>query len=296
MMAKKFTKGSLLSTQINNRNLSQHLRIICDEFFRYRRKFYDLIEPDETTMHWIEKSKAKSADLWLQIWHIVAKLFLKIFLTQTCCNGLLRRGSMFILSEQQFAQFLTHGGLNFGNETMINMLDVGAGDGNISLRLAQSLFLIKNNIELNAYATETSYIMKDRLREKGMTVINDIRELSNVHLISCLNVLDRCVDPKGLLSDIHSALHPNGRAVLALVLPYNHYVERSETHLPVESLMPHWPNQSMSFNDEINVFFQELEKIGFRIETFTKAGYLCEGDIRQSFYWLVDILVVVSKK
>jgi SAM-dependent methyltransferase len=247
-------------------------------------------------MHWIEKSKAKSADLWLQIWHIVAKLFLKIFLTQTCCNGLLKRGSMFILSEQQFAQFLIQGGLNFGNETMINMLDVGAGDGNISLRLAQSLFLIKNNIELNAYATETSYIMKDRLREKGMTVINDIRELSNIHLISCLNVLDRCVDPKGLLSDIHSALHPNGRAVLALVLPYNHYVERSETHLPVESLMPHWPHQTMSFNEEINVFFQELEKIGFRIETFTKAGYLCEGDIRQSFYWLVDILVVVSKK
>lgn len=50
-------------------------------------------------MQWISESKAKSSDLWLQIWHIVAKLFLKIFLTQTCSNGLLRRGSMFILSE-----------------------------------------------------------------------------------------------------------------------------------------------------------------------------------------------------
>lgn len=164
------------------------------------------------------------------------------------------------------------------------------------MRLAQSLFLVKNNIMLNVFGTETSYIMKDRLREKGVSVVNEIRELSNVHLISCLNVLDRCVDPRGLLTDIHNALHPNGRALLALVLPYNHYVERSETHMPVEALMPHWPNQQLSFNEEINVFFQELEKLGFKIESFTKAGYLCEGDIRQSFYWLVDILVIVSKK
>lgn len=62
-------------------------------------KFFDLQEPDAITMDWIQESKTKSSQLWLQIWHIVAKLFLKIFLTQTCCNGLLRRGSMYILSE-----------------------------------------------------------------------------------------------------------------------------------------------------------------------------------------------------
>ena len=67
--------------------------------FRYRVKFFDLQEPDAMTLKWIADSKQRSSDLWLQIWHIVAKLFLKIFLTQTCCNGLLRRGSMFILSE-----------------------------------------------------------------------------------------------------------------------------------------------------------------------------------------------------
>lgn len=78
----------------------------CDKTFadvltlhRYRARFFDLQEPDGMTMQWIAESKAKSSDLWLQIWHIVAKLFLKIFLTQTCSNGLLRRGSMFILSE-----------------------------------------------------------------------------------------------------------------------------------------------------------------------------------------------------
>lgn len=196
---------------------------------------------------------------------------------------------------QQFAQFLHHGGLNFGNETVINMLDIGAGDGKITLRLAQSLLQLNNNIMLNVYATETSYIMKDRLREKNIAVVNDIRELNDVHLISCLNVLDRCVDPKALLTDIYHSLHPTGRVLLALVLPYNHYVERNSSHLPVDPLMSHWPNRSLSFNDEINAFFEQLESMGFRVESFTKAGYLCEGDIRQSFYWLIDVLVILSK-
>lgn len=201
----------------------------------------------------------------------------------------------FLFKLQQFAQFLHHGGLNFGNETVINMLDIGAGDGKITLRLAQSLLQLNNNIMLNVYATETSYIMKDRLREKNIAIINDIRELNDVHLISCLNVLDRCVDPKALLTDIYHSLHPTGRVLLALVLPYNHYVERNSSHLPVDPLMSHWPNRSLPFNDEINAFFEQLESMGFRIESFTKAGYLCEGDIRQSFYWLIDVLVILSK-
>jgi DREV methyltransferase len=65
--------------------------------------------------------------------------------------------------------------------------------------------------------------------------------------------------------------------------------------MPLEPLLPHWPSKSFSFNEEINVFFQQLELAGFKIESFTKAPYLCEGDLRQSFYWLIDILVIVSK-
>lgn len=117
------------------------------------------------------------------------------------------------------------------------MLDVGAGDGEITIRLAKALVQLNNNISLNVFATESSYIMKDRLREKNFTVINQIREVENVHLISCLNVLDRCVDPRSLMADIHAALHPKGRAIIALVLPYNHYVERSEHYSVVKYLI-----------------------------------------------------------
>lgn len=62
-------------------------------------------------------------------------------------------------------------------------------------------------------------------------VIDKLKDVSNVHLISCLNVLDRCADPHQILQDIHMALSPNGRVIIALVLPYSHYVESSRCFL-----------------------------------------------------------------
>lgn len=54
--------------------------------------------------------------------------------------------------------------------------------------------------------------------------------------------------------------------------------------------------KSMPFDQEAKCFFDQLELMGFNIEAWTKAPYLCEGDLRQSFYWLVDVVVVLSKK
>lgn len=41
-------------------------------------------------------------------------------------------------------------------------------------------------------------------------------------------MLDRCADPHQIMNDVYNALSPNGRAVVALVLPYSHYVESSK--------------------------------------------------------------------
>lgn len=70
---------------------------------------------------------------------------------------------MFIMSENQFASFLSHGGLNISNEISVSMLDVGAGDGEISMRLAQSLVKLNSNMSLNVYASESSYIMQGNI-------------------------------------------------------------------------------------------------------------------------------------
>lgn len=69
-------------------------------------------------------------------------------------------------------------------------------------------------------------------------------------------------------------------------------------HLPIKPLLPHWSQHSRSlpFDVEATAFFEMLEQMGFHIEAWTKAPYLCEGDLRQSFYWLIDVIVVVSKR
>lgn len=59
------------------------------------------------------------------------------------------------------------------------------------------------------------------------SVINSLSDVDNIDLISCLNVLDRCAEPHQILADIHRSLSPHGRAIVALVLPYSHYVETS---------------------------------------------------------------------
>lgn len=70
---------------------------------------------------------------------------------------------MFIASENQFANFLSHGGLTIANESNVSMLDVGAGDGEITTRLAQSLVQLNSNISLTVYASESSYIMQGKI-------------------------------------------------------------------------------------------------------------------------------------
>lgn len=66
--------------------------------------------------------------------------------------------------------------------------------------------------------------------------------------------------------------------------------------MPLKPLLPHWPGQGrLPFETEAEIFLEQLELMGFVVESWTKAPYLCEGDLRQSFYWLVDLVVVLSK-
>uniref|UniRef100_A0A0K8TKH8 Putative methyltransferase-like protein 9 n=1 Tax=Tabanus bromius TaxID=304241 RepID=A0A0K8TKH8_TABBR len=268
---------------------------------RFQSKFISFERPDDITLNWLEKAKSVSANIWLQIWHTVARVFLGLFMTQTDVNGLLNRGSMFILSEIQFKDLLAASGFDlshFSKNSTIDMLDIGAGDGEITIRLANSLLYMKDDAPLRVYATETSWTMRSRLQKKQFIVLDDISEVSNIPLVSCLNVLDRCIDPHQIMQDIYDVLAPNGRVIVALVLPYVHYVEYNSSHLPLSPLLPHWPKKARQYPFEIEaaMFFEMLENIGFRLEAWTKAPYLCEGDLRQSFYWLVDVVVVLSKK
>lgn len=58
---------------------------------------------------------------------------------------------------------------NFENNSMIDILDIGAGDGEVTSRLAKAVIHMGNDIALKVYATEYSWTMRDRLQKKKFT-------------------------------------------------------------------------------------------------------------------------------
>lgn len=79
---------------------------------------------------------------------------------------------MFILSENHFKDLLVAGGFvpsNFENHSMIDILDIGAGDGEVTSRLAKAVIHMGNDIMLKVFATEYSWTMRDRLQKKKFT-------------------------------------------------------------------------------------------------------------------------------
>lgn len=45
-------------------------------------------------------------------------------------------------------------------------IDIGAGDGEVTMRLVKGIVHMKNNIFLKVFATEYSWTMRERLQEK----------------------------------------------------------------------------------------------------------------------------------
>ncbi|XP_072337602.1 protein-L-histidine N-pros-methyltransferase isoform X3 [Scyliorhinus torazame] len=139
---------------------------------------------------------------------------------------LLGRGSMFVFSEEQFLRLLRVA----PDWRATRVLDLGAGDGEVTK-------IISRHFE-EVYVTEVSPTMKWQLKKKQYRVLG-IDEWQDTgfryDMISCLNLLDRCDRPLSLLKDIRNALEPSkGRLILAMVLPFQPYVENDDNREEVE--------------------------------------------------------------
>jgi SAM-dependent methyltransferase len=144
-------------------------------------------------------------------------------------------------------------------------------------------------------------------------------------VISCLNLLDRCENPLTLLKKIRNALTPNGRLVVALVLPFKPYVEYNSEHKPKEFLfdmIKTFQNETASvvdcdlrppgsvsdestcarvkmnkLNQQIKYLLENIfEPNGFELIKFTKLPYLCEGNLQQSYYYMLDYVFILKLK
>ncbi|CAF2045488.1 unnamed protein product [Rotaria magnacalcarata] len=247
-----------------------------------RELFHEFHEDEETT-EFIDQSQNRSDNIPLQVLHSLASSLLTVFIARTSANGLIGRGRMFVYSTNQFKTLL---GLDNNSQFKFkSLLDIGAGDGSVTRRMA-SLFE-------KVYATEMSKVMQWSLSTCGYEVL-DIDQWGDIKfdVITCLNVLDRCEKPLSLLKNIREHTNPNhGRVIMSLVLPFKPYFEYSKDHLPDESIHIEGRLPEEQINEIVSNIFQPL---GFRVKKITRLPYLCEGDMERSYYFLSDYIFVLE--
>jgi len=191
---------------------------------------------------------------------------------------------MHVASKQQFSAML--GNDKAESPPYTRLLDIGAGDGYVTAKLAH---LFKE-----VYATETCGPMRYQLTQKGYKVVEvEGWKQYSYDVITCLNVLDRCDNPVGLLQDMYNTLaKEGGTAIIALVLPYYGMVEnvgnwdKQKDFLNITGL--EWENQVSSFINTV------LHPIGFVTQSISRVPYLCTGDLYAPYYSLDDCLITLN--
>ena len=101
-----------------------------------------------------------------------------------------------------------------------------------------------------------------------------------------------------LIKEIKSALKQDGYLIAAIFLPFKPFVEYNKNNKPNE-LFP-FVSSSTAGNDENRIFSEQIiilieqvfRPLGFELEKFSRLPYLCEGNLSQSFYYLIDYLFV----
>jgi len=284
-------RGRFAQTLMNKMNADSYLETL-DKSTWYSVKLDNIsdkdiadkliqLDADEETLQFVKDSEEKSDWIFTQLWYNLAKSVMQWMYSQTDINGMLNRGSMFVFSKKQFTTMLKVPD-DWKSESL---LDLGAGDGKPTA-VMESFFE-------KIFVTEMSPPMRKLLKGRGFEVLDiDSWQKENAYdVISCLNLLDRCEEPVSILKEAHSSLKEDGRLVVALVLPFRPYVESRQDHKPTQAM----DISGANLETQVEGAVMAIEKVGFRLESWSRVPYLCEGDLSRPIYHLNDALMVFSK-
>lgn len=113
-------------------------------------------------------------------------------------------------------------------------------------------------------------------------------------LVSCLNVLDRCERPLSMLRDITASVRPGGVLLIALVLPYEPFVERYSMQGRPSELLP--VDNGRGWEEGVSSLWEgALRPLGYSPLAVSRVPYLCEGDMNTEYYALDDVIFVLRK-
>ncbi|KAH7645146.1 protein-L-histidine N-pros-methyltransferase [Dermatophagoides farinae] len=252
---------------------------------------------DLGTQRFIDACYYQSKCLFRSLWILIMRSILKLFISSTSICGLLNCGRMFVFSDEQIEKFcfdtldmqseMVDNGGRSRRQNRGTLLDIGAGDGNVTAKLAKYFN--------RTYVTELSRTMQNRLIKRAFHLL-DVDEWHEhefrFDMISCLNVLDRCDRPLDMLSNIRQSLQRSGgHLLLAIVLPLVQYVESKRSHQPEQYL----PVQGQTFEQQVQSFWDNvLAPAGFELICWTKLPYLSEGNIDLTYFWLIDAIFLLK--
>lgn len=278
-------------------DINRFYNVQLDQYTTELQETYKQLHVDDGTKDFLEWSTTRSNSFVLQIFYAISAPLLNIFTTKTATNGILYRGEMFVLSKNQLMSLL-------GNEKISRQvddhqidephyqswLDLGAGDGGALERLGARQMAEK------VMVTEICTVMKKRLSWRGFEVKDtDHWDDQTYDIISMFNLLDRAGDPDQFLNKAHAALNPDGKLIIAVVLPFKPYVERGGiNNRPVIDVQSY---QSVSRHhcDQLDTFVMAVQNRGFRLTSWSVVPYLCEGDQTTAYYTLRDTILIFDK-
>ena len=251
-------RGLTLQYELESTRLPEHLR---DRVLR--------LELDDDTRAWMDECHARPSSAVARIKQKMARAVMSDF----DANALAGTHDMHVFSPSQWRTILDEVGAPRGR-----LLDVGAGDGNVTQRLAPAFDAV--------VCTETSAGMARKLRARGYEchevdlVERPLFEGSGpaaepFDVIAMLNVLDRTARPLSLLANLRALLAPGGRLITTVPLPLSPHVHVGNRTVDPEERLP---ADRRSFEAQVAVLADlAFRGSGFETLRVARVPYLCRG-------------------
>lgn len=269
--------------------ISRHYRLDEKQLSAVFRPAFRGLSIDAETQQFLKNNKPN--------WFIdLCARVLRWFMSLTDANAMLGRGQMFVISSQQARELLA-GAVAGQSPSHLKLLDVGAGDGGVTSRLAPMFGSI--------HATEVSAPMCKRLKSRGYEVTRTFTLASHVFpadhvfdVVSIFNVLDRCDHPLDLLRDAARLVKTdNGRILIAVVLPFSEFVEDGTARRGPHGALPMKGarcGDGVTFEASLDALLtRAIVPLGLVVERIARVPYLCRGDSINPFYVLSDAIIVL---
>lgn len=261
------------------RDIPLHYRVDLARLPAELRRVFVELDLDESTRSWIDAARDKPNTRAKALLRDLAMIFVSYY----DANGLTNSFKDRLLSTAQWRRLLGEGGAR--------LLDVGAGDGEVTRQIAP-LFS-------EVIATETSKPMVRRLRSKGYVAhygdiaFEPVDEPGSFDVVALQNVIDRTLHPLRLIESAFEMLAPGGRLVIAVPLPLSPVVCIGTALLdPLEQLPLGAPDFEAAVTD---LYERVFVPCGCRVTALTRAPYLCSGTAREPVEVLEDAVFVLER-